>query len=219
MRENYCHVSMVLDRSGSMGDIKNDIIGGVNEFVRKQKEDPGFMTLSLAQFDNVYEVIHNFVDLVNVPELTDETYEPRGSTALLDAIGRTITSTGQHLLNLSESERPSKVLFVIVTDGEENASREFLRNKIFEMITHQEKEYNWEFVFIGANQDAIAEGGSLGVHADSSVNFCSTGVGTQAAFKGVTEQTSRNKFMASKQAGSFFDDDIKHQIESAGNVS
>ncbi len=219
MREDYCHVSVVLDRSGSMGDIKNDIIGGVNEFVQKQKEDPGFMTFSLAQFDNEYEVVHHFVDLVNVPELTDETYEPRGSTALLDAIGRTISSTGQHLLELSENERPSKVLFVIVTDGEENASREFLRSKIFEMITHQQKEYNWEFVFIGANQDAIAEGGSLGINSTSSANFCSTGVGTQALFIGVSKQASRNKLMVGKQAGDFFDDDVKHQIESAGDGS
>ena len=131
----------------------------------------------------------------------------------------TFGRTGQRLLELSENERPSKVLFVIVTDGEENASREFIRNRIFGMITHQEKEYNWEFVFIGANQDAIAEGGSLGVQACSSVNFASDSIGTQAVFTGVSEQTSRSKLMVGKKAGSFFDDDVKHQIESAGDGS
>ncbi len=217
MRENYCHVSVILDRSGSMQSIKDDIIGGVNEFVRKQREDPGFMTLSLAQFDNEYEVIHDFVNLNDVPELTDKTYQPRNVTALLDAIGRTINSTGNYLNNLDENAKPSKVLFLIVTDGLENASKEFTREKVFGMITHQEKEYNWEFVYIGANQDAIAEGGRIGTSVANSVNYTANQVGTQSMFEGVSHQVTRNKLMVGKKAGDFFDNDIKNQIESAND--
>ena len=177
MKTGYTHISIVLDRSGSMESVKADTIGGFNAFLQEQKTAPGEATLTLAQFDNEYDLLENFAPIEIVKPLTDTTYVPRGSTALLDAIGRTIVDIGARLASLPEDARPSHVLFVILTDGEENASHEFTRPKIFEMISHQRDAYAWEFVFIGANQDAISAGASMGISAGNSIAYAPSPAG------------------------------------------
>jgi uncharacterized protein YegL len=163
MKENYTHISFVLDRSGSMQSMLNDAIGGFNAFLAEQQAFPGEATFTLAQFDNIYELIYPFANLQDVKPLTKETFVPRGSTALLDAIGKCIIETGKHLAATPEPARPEKVLFVILTDGEENSSREFDLHKINELITHQQDVYQWQFIFLAANQDAIASASRLGI--------------------------------------------------------
>jgi uncharacterized protein YegL len=139
-----------------MGTLMTDVLGGFNEFVKQQKALPGEATLTLVQFDNDYEVLHDAIDIQNVPPLTRDVCFANGSTALLDAIGVTINSVGQKIAAMSESERPSKVLVSIYTDGQENASHEFTLDKIKEMIKTQRETYSWEFTFTGVGLESFA---------------------------------------------------------------
>lgn len=168
MRTDLTDITMVIDRSGSMSSIRSDAEGGINTFIDSQKSEPGEALLSLVQFDTEYEFIHKGVPIGNVPKYT---LVPRGSTALLDAVGRAINETGARLAAVEESQRPGLVVFVIVTDGAENSSREFTREKIREMIEHQQSVYKWQFTFLAANQDAFAEGATLGIAQDGIANF------------------------------------------------
>lgn len=168
MRNNLTDITLVVDRSGSMASIKNDAEGGINEFVREQSQESGEALLTLMQFDTEYELVHNGINVADVPPYK---LKPRGMTALLDAVGRGINETGERLAAMPEEDRPGLVVFVIVTDGHENASVEFPRAQVRKMIQHQQESYNWQFTFLAANQDAFAEGGSLGVKADGIANF------------------------------------------------
>ena len=168
MKKDYTHIAVVLDRSGSMASCADDTVGGFNTFVDEQKKGVGAATFTLAQFDNIYEIVHNGIDIKTVPPIE---FLPRGGTALLDAIGKTIAITGEWLRAKPEAERPERVVFVILTDGEENASTEYKRPQIMDMIQHQESAYNWQFVFLAANQDAIAAGGTMGVQASASLTY------------------------------------------------
>jgi len=170
-QENFTAIAVVLDRSGSMNAIRDDTIGGFNTFLAQQKEAEGDAVFTLAQFDNEYEVVHDFVDINDVPELDAKTFVPRGGTALLDGIGRTITELGAKLDNMVEEDKPSSVVVVVLTDGEENQSREYTRDQIFEMITEQTEKYSWEFIFLGAGQDAIAVGQSYGFAASKAASY------------------------------------------------
>ena len=187
MKKNYTDISIVLDRSGSMDSVKSDTIGGFNSFLKGQKEVPGEATISLVQFDDIYEVVYEGKRLRDAPLLTERTFVPRGTTALLDAIGRTINGTGKRLSAMTEAERPEKVIFVILTDGYENASREFKVEQINDMIRHQRDVYAWEFVFIGANQDAITSASQMGIQAANALTFAANTVGTQQAFSSLTQ--------------------------------
>lgn len=168
---NKTAIAVVLDRSGSMQACRNDTIGGFNTFVEEQRKLPGYATLSLIQFDDVYQ--EDYLDklLVDVPNLTSETYVPRGYTALHDAIGRTIVNLGAKLAKLPEAERPGKVVMVIITDGQENASKEYNAAKVKELIEHQRTKYQWEFVYLGANQDAVTVGSIMGIAKGSSASY------------------------------------------------
>lgn len=168
MRNDLTDITLVVDRSGSMDSIKNDAQGGINEFIREQAQESGEALLTLMQFDTEYELVHNGINVADVPPYE---LKPRGMTALLDAVGRGINETGERLAAMPEDDRPGLVVFVIVTDGHENASEEFPRAQIRKMIKHQQEGYNWQFTFLAANQDAFAEGGSLGVDADGIANF------------------------------------------------
>lgn len=182
MKTDLTDITMVLDRSGSMDAVKDDTIGGVNTFLDAQRTAPGHATFTLHQFDDVFETPIPASDVKKAPNLTSKTFVPRGSTALFDAIGRAIGDTGSRLEKTSENDRAAKVVFVIVTDGQENASREFSESKIHEMIEHQKNVYSWEFVFIGANQDAIASAQGIGISADHAINYAANTIGTQAVF-------------------------------------
>src|SRR5512138_1904469 len=137
MKSGYADINIVLDRSGSMESIRQATIAGFNKFLAEQKQAPGEATLTLAQFDDIYEVVHRAANLNSVEPLTEKTYAPRNTTALLDAIGKTINETGGRLAAMAEDERPERVIFVIITDGLENASQEFTVERVNEMIAHQ----------------------------------------------------------------------------------
>ena len=156
-KKDHAELVCIIDRSGSMEAIRSDVIGGFNTFIESQRQVPGTASVTLVLFDNQYEVAYQNVDLKSVENLTDKTFVPRGTTALLDAVGRTINEVGARLAKTDEHDRPEKVMVCILTDGMENASKEFSRTKIHEMITHQRDNYQWEFSFLAANQDAFAE--------------------------------------------------------------
>jgi len=183
MKQNLTEIVFILDRSGSMGGLENDTIGGFNGFVKKQAE-AGQTSLTTVLFDDKYEILHNGVDAGNVT-LTDHEYFTRGSTALLDAVGKTINDVGKRLNGTAEEARPGKVIFVITTDGFENASREFSYDEVKKMISHQTEKYGWEFVFMAANIDVAKEGDKLGISADRSFAFSSTTRGISAMYSDV----------------------------------
>lgn len=160
MRKDFTDITIVVDRSGSMTSIREDAQGGVNTFIAEQAAAPGEAVLTLVQFDTEYEFVHRAVPVKAVPP-----YElvPRGMTALLDAVGRSIAEAGERLARMEEAQRPGLVAFVIVTDGHENSSREYRLEQVREMITHQREKYGWQFTFLGADDSAFAQGRSLGL--------------------------------------------------------
>lgn len=189
-KPNYTDITVVLDRSGSMESIRSATIDGFNEFLRAQKATPGEATFTLVQFDDQYEVVYNAVDLGAVPELNHNTFVPRGWTALRDAVCQRILETGSRLSRLPESERPSKVVFLIITDGQENRSTRFTGDDVRAMIRMQEEVYSWEFVFVGASEDAIKQGEALGVTPGKSAKFSATNDGARAVFTEAARQLS-----------------------------
>ena len=184
-------ITVVLDRSGSMASVRDDTIGGFNSFLEEQKAVPGSACVSLVQFDDQYEVVYECRDVQDAPDLSPRTFVPRGSTALLDAIGRTLNATGARLAALPEAARPGKVLLVVMTDGLENASHEFGAGQVFDMITHQRDKYQWEIVFIGANQDAVLTGASYGLPASNALDYAATPAGTRHALSILSKATTK----------------------------
>ena len=169
MCENLTDMTVVLDRSGSMQQCKADAEVGLNAFVRQQAAQPGQAIFSLVQFDNVYEYVHRGVNLKK--EIPICSIVPRHGTALLDAVGRALIETNERLRNIPENNRPDLVTFLIITDGEENSSQKFTKDRVKEMIEYQHTAYKWEFNFLGANQDAFAEAGGIGIDSSSSMDF------------------------------------------------
>jgi uncharacterized protein YegL len=188
MVNNKSLIVIVLDRSGSMSSIRDDTIGGINTFLADQQKLPGECNLTFTQFDDVYEIIHHSVPLDKIKPLDQTTFVPRGATALLDAIGRTINTVGAELTALPEDQRPGKVFFTIFTDGEENSSKEFSKDQVFEMIKKQREEYKWEFIFLAANQDAIQTGQSMGMGASSSMTCNSTSAGIKGTYDALSKK-------------------------------
>lgn len=191
MRDNFADISVVLDRSGSMSTIKHDIEGGFNTYVEELKKQPGEAVLSLYQFDNVYESVYTNKELKDVPKLT---LLPRNGTALYDAIAKTIIETGERLSKMNEADRPDRVIVVVLTDGGENASQEYDRRtggatRVADLIKHQEQNYSWTFVFLGANQDAVLAGGAFGMSAGKSITYGANAAGVQNAFNSLVDNT------------------------------
>ena len=168
MKANLTDITLVVDRSGSMDHVREDAEGGVNTFITEQGKEPGEALLTLVQFDTEYEFLHQGVPIQHVPK-----YElvPRGMTALLDAMGKAINETGERLAKMDEDDRPGLVVFVVMTDGQENSSKEFTRAQLKKMIERQQDEFNWHFTFLGANQDAFAEAGGMGIHEAGVANY------------------------------------------------
>jgi len=211
MKQDYTHIAVILDRTGSMESIRDDTIGGFNTFLKKQKEEPGTATLTLVQFDtqDPYEVIHRFKPIAEVPELTHDTYVPRASTPLLDALGRGINDLEKSLSELKDDDRPSKVVMVVVTDGQENASREFRKNQIERMIKDRTDKNGWQFVFLSADLAAIGDAQAIGIHADAVLLFERSGKGSAGAWASLSQRTSDYRSARKKKIG-FEQDDRQH---------
>lgn len=183
-------VAALLDRSGSMHSIADDTRGGFDSFVGKEREQDGNTVVTLAQFDQQYELVYSSQPIRTVPPLV---LQPRGSTALYDAIGRLITDVGAELAALPENERPGSVTVVVMTDGHENSSKEWTNTAVRALIAQQEKDYQWDFVFLGSNIDAVDVGTDLGFARDKSMTYVSTTVGVTAAFDSVASYQDRKR--------------------------
>lgn len=171
----------VIDKSGSMGPLVNDTIEGFNYFLKDQQEIDKPANITLVLFDTLY-TMHDPTPVRQMPKLDAKSYTPSGCTALLDAVGRAINDLGARLLALQESERPANVIFVIITDGEENSSREFKLDQVASMIKRQQETYNWDFVFLGANIDAFSAGRSLGIAGGQCMGFEATSAGVGKSY-------------------------------------
>ena len=187
MKKNLTELVFVLDRSGSMSGLERDTIGGFNAMIEKQKAEVGDAFVSTVLFDNYTEVIHDRVRLDAVPRLTEKEYYVRGCTALLDALGGAIHHIGNVHKYAREEDRPEKTIFVITTDGMENASRRYSYDKVKAMITRQKEKYGWEFLFLGANIDAAREAARFGIDADRAANYHADSRGTEVIYDTVSE--------------------------------
>jgi len=181
MRDDLTEIVVILDRSGSMYSIRDDTIGSFNSFLEDQIKEPGFANFTLVQFDDKYEVVCSGKNIKDVFPLTRTAYVPRGSTALLDAIGRTINEVGARLSGMTEVDRPGKVICTIITDGQENSSVEFTRSAILNMITHQREAYKWEFIFLSADENGIQDAHSLGISLNNTALFGANSHGISSA--------------------------------------
>lgn len=181
----------VLDRSGSMYGLEQDTIGGFNSMLEKQKQESGEAFVTTILFDNNVEVLHDRLPLASVSNMTDKEYTVRGSTALLDAVGSTI----RHITNIHKyahpDHRPEKTMFVIITDGMENASRQYTYDTVKNLIQHEQEKYGWEFLFLGANIDAAAEGARFGIREDRTATYLSDAAGTTLNFEVISEAVSQ----------------------------
>ncbi len=180
----------ILDRSGSMAGLEADTIGGFNAMLEKQRRQDGEALVSTVLFDGVTEVLHDRVPLDRVPLLTDRTYTVRGCTALLDAVGGAIHHIGNIHKYARREDVPEKTIFVITTDGMENASRRYSYEKVKQMIARQQKKYGWEFLFLGANIDAAREAGRMGIAPTHAVTYTNDSAGVRANYESVTYAVS-----------------------------
>lgn len=190
MKKNLTELVFILDRSGSMAGLEADTIGGFNAMIEKQRGEPGEAIISTVLFDNETEVIHDRIPLDRVPALTEKEYYVRGCTALLDAVGGAI----RHIGNIHKYARPEDVpehtLFLVITDGMENASHRYTARQVREMILRQKERYGWEFLFLGANIDAVETAGDLGIGADRAVNYRCDSAGTRLNYDVVSQAAS-----------------------------
>lgn len=190
MKKNLTELVFILDKSGSMAGLEADTIGGYNAMLAKQQKAEGEAIVTTVLFDHDYELLHDRINVKGISPITEKDYEVGGTTALLDAIGFTIQKIVNVQKRTSEEERAEKVLFVITTDGMENASREFTADKIKKMVQMQKEKYGWEFLFLGANIDAVSTAARFGIEEDFAVDYHADGVGTQVNYEAVSEAVS-----------------------------
>ncbi|MGG1659551.1 vWA domain-containing protein [Brevibacillus sp. NRS-1366] len=188
-KQGLTEIIAIIDKSGSMDSIKSDAIGGFNTFLESQKNTEGDANLTIVLFDSNYNQLTSGERIKLVQPLNDKTYVPSGMTALLDAIGRAIDEVSGRIANTPEDERPEKVISVILTDGDENASREYKRTQIMDKIKSKQEE-GWQFLFLAANQDAIKEANSIGINGNFAMNFAATGKGITNTYSAVTDAVS-----------------------------
>lgn len=187
MKTNKTEILVLVDRSGSMESIKNDIEGAFKNYLAEQKKLDGECYLTLAQFDTQYEIVY---ENRPIKEIDSFTISPRGGTALLDSLARLVDDSGKRFSALKEEDRPAKVVVLILSDGETNSDRYTNASQIKEKIKHQESKYSWSFIFIGTNFDAVTTGADYGIACASSLNFANTTSGINAAFSAVNNATS-----------------------------
>ena len=190
MKQNLTELVFILDRSGSMSGLESDTIGGFNSMIAQQKREDGECFVSTVLFDSESEVLHDRVRLADVPAMTDRDYTVRGCTALLDAIGGAIRHIGNIHKYARPEDVPAKTMFVITTDGMENASRSYTHDKIKAMIERQKEKYGWEFLFLGANIDAVSVANTIGIAADRAVDYHADAKGTALNYEAVGQAVS-----------------------------
>ncbi len=190
MKQNLTELVFILDRSGSMSGLESDTIGGFNSMIAQQKREDGECFVSTVLFDSESEVLHDRVKLADVPAMTDRDYTVRGCTALLDAIGGAIRHIGNIHKYARAEDVPAKTMFVITTDGMENASRRYTHDKIKAMIERQKEKYGWEFLFLGANIDAVSVANTIGIAADRAVDYHADAKGTALNYEAVGQAVS-----------------------------
>jgi len=216
MKSNLTELIFILDRSGSMGGLESDTIGGFNSMLKKQQEQDGECRITTILFDGEYEVLHDRLDLKAVSPITDKEYFVRGNTALLDAIGKTINK----VVNTQKQSRPEyqsdKVLFVITTDGMENASREFNYSQIKSMIENQKNNYNWEFIFLGANIDAVDVADRFGIAKNRAQNFHNDSEGIALNYESLSESISGYRASPLQKLNDNWNMKIKKDFEKRG---
>jgi len=184
----------ILDRSGSMSGLESDTIGGFNSMLEKQKKEAGDAVVTTVLFDNTYRLLHDRFDIHNVKPITENEYYVGGSTALLDAVGKTIYKTINVQRHAGPGEQADKVLFIIITDGMENASREFSYSQIRSMIEYEKEKYGWEFIFLGANIDAEAVAGRYGIKPDRAVNYHADAMGLKNTYESINEAVTNIRY-------------------------
>ena len=190
MKKNLTEIVFILDRSGSMAGLEADTIGGFNSLIEKQRKEAGEAYISTVLFDNDSEVIHDRLPLDKIPEMTRDVYYVRGCTALLDAVGGAVHHIGNVHKYAREEDRPEHTLFVITTDGMENASRHYSYEQVRRMIERQKEKYGWEFLFLGANIDAAKEAARFGIMEDRAVNYRCDSRGTALNYEVVADTIS-----------------------------
>jgi hypothetical protein len=218
MRDDYCDVTIVLDESGSMAPLQQDTIRGVNQVLKDQRALPGKCTLSLLKFNHVDRPVFTGRPVEEAPDLTIETYQPNGNTALLDALGRAITEAGSRLRAMAEADRPSQVIIAVVTDGEENSSHTWTKEKIKEAVERQTNVYKWQFVFLGANVDAFAEAGALGMSASHTMQTHPTGQSVAASHSSFSFNTA-NFRRGTSSSMAWTDEQRKEQEKASGGTT
>ncbi|MBR5315339.1 MAG: VWA domain-containing protein [Firmicutes bacterium] len=191
MKKNVTELVFILDRSGSMHGLEKDTLGGFNAMLEKQKNMEGEAYVSTILFNDRCVVVHDREDIKRVEPMTEEQYLVGGCTALLDALGGAIHHIGNVHKYARKSDVPQKTLFVVITDGMENASHRYSLNRVKEMIQHEQNQYGWEFLFLGANMDAVSTAGSLGIDRDRAVTYCCDEAGTALNYEAV-ERAVRN---------------------------
>ena len=187
MKNNITELVFILDRSGSMSGLESDTIGGFNSMIEKQKKQDGDCYVSTVLFDDEIEVLHDRVKLGDIPKMTDNDYTVRGCTALIDAIGGAIHHIGNIHKYARPEDLPEHTMFVITTDGQENASHKYTSEQVKKMIERQKEKYGWEFIFIGANIDAVETASRYGIGADRAVNYKADGEGTHILYESVAK--------------------------------
>lgn len=206
MKKGLTEIVFILDRSGSMAGLENDTIGGYNSMLEKQKNEEGEVIISTVLFDNVTEVLHDRIPLDKINPITEKEYFVRGSTALLDAVGGAIHHIGNVHKYAREEDVPEKTLFIITTDGMENSSRQYTYNKVKKMVERQKEKYHWEFIFMGANMDAVSVANNFGVDRLHAVTYECDGAGTALNYKVMSKMVSRaRKAGSAKEMGAAFD--------------
>ena len=187
MKKNLTELVYILDRSGSMAGLEADTIGGFNAMIEKQRGEPGEAFVSTILFDHESQVLHDRIPLSDVPRMTERDYTVRGSTALIDAVGGAIRHIGNIHKYARPEDVPEKTIFIITTDGMENASHRFTSDEVKAMIRRQKEQYGWEFLFIGANIDAVETGKRFGLGRDRVANYVSDRKGTTIMFESVSD--------------------------------
>ena len=211
-RNDYVHIAVILDRTGSMESIRDDIIGGFNTFLKQQQTEPGKATLTLVQFDSQdpYEVICKFKPLAKVPVLTRYTYIPRANTPLLDAMGRGINDLDASLAAMADADRPSRIVMVIIADGQENSSREFSKVQVEKLIKARQEKDGWQFVFLSADLAAINDAVKSGVRFCASMVFDKDAHGTAMAMSSASARVADYRAGRAKQL-EFTEEDRRKQ--------